>query len=302
MTETIVVRWADVDRLSDQVLDRNPGVRTLYGIPTGGSVVAARAAGRHGLGLVDRPPDTCDREILVIDDLADSGATLAPWLTSGWRVDALIRKPCTPPQMVDAAHLVDGWVAFPWEHDGGLPVDAVVRLLQFVGEDPTRDGLVDTPRRVTRALEEMTAGYRADPGEVLSRTFAVDCDEMVALRGIRFASLCEHHLLPFTGRADVVYVPGKRVVGISKLARLVDCFARRLQVQERMTQQIAAAIQDHLDPRGVAVVVRAHHHCMGCRGVGQPEAEMVTSALTGLMLDDHKARSEALSLCGWNGV
>jgi len=118
------------------------------------------------------------------------------------------------------------------------------------------------------------------------------------LRGVRFASLCEHHVLPFTGQANVAYIPSKRVVGVSKLARLVQCFARRLQIQERMTRQVADAIMAHLQPQGVAVVVRAKHQCMGCRGVGQPDAEMVTSAMLGIMRDDDKARGEALALFG----
>src|SRR6185369_2002521 len=154
--------------------------------------------------------------------------------------------------------------------------EAITTLLGFIGEDPTRDGLIDTPSRVVRAWREMTAGYSEDPAEILSRTFDESSDEMIVLRGITFYSVCEHHLLPFYGTASVGYLPG-RVVGISKLARLVNCFARRLQIQERMTRQIAESVEKHLEARGVAVVIRAHHLCMGCRGVRQEETEMVTS-------------------------
>ena len=171
--------------------------------------------------------------------------------------------------------------------------EAIVTLLRYIGEDPDRDGLRDTPARVARAWREMTSGYDDDPATILGRTFDESSDEMIILRGISFYSTCEHHLLPFYGTATVGYLPGK-VVGISKLARLVECFARRLQIQERMTRQIAEAVETHLDARGVAVVLRAHHLCMGCRGVRQEETEMVTSSMLGTLRSDATSRSEFL--------
>lgn len=175
------------------------------------------------------------------------------------------------------------------------PERAVTTLLTLIGEDPQRDGLVDTPRRVIKAWREMTCGYQEDPAEILSRTFEETSDEMVVLRGISFHSLCEHHLLPFHGTASVGYLPGK-VVGISKLARLVHCFARRLQIQERLTRQIAMAVEEHLEARGVGVMIRARHLCMGCRGVKLPDTELVTSATLGTLRDDASARAEFLHL------
>ena len=172
---------------------------------------------------------------------------------------------------------------------------AVETLLRWVGEDPRRDGLADTPARVAKAFREMTSGYLEDPAEILSRTFEETSDEMVILRGITFQSMCEHHLLPFLGTATVGYLPGK-VVGISKLARLVNCFARRLQIQERLTRQIADAVEKHLEARGVAVVIRAQHLCMACRGVRQMESEMVTSAMLGTLRTDATSRAEFLRL------
>jgi len=174
---------------------------------------------------------------------------------------------------------------------------AVVSLLRMIGEDPTRDGLRDTPRRVVQALLEMTAGTREEPSEILSTTFEESSDELIVLRGIEFHSTCEHHLLPFYGTASIGYLPGD-VVGISKLARLVHCFARRLQIQERLTRQIASAVSEHLNARGVAVVVRAHHLCMGCRGVRLPSTELVTSAMLGALRDDAVTRAEFLRLSG----
>lgn len=173
--------------------------------------------------------------------------------------------------------------------------NAVTTLLRYVGEDPGRDGLADTPARVVRAWREMTAGYAEDPAEILSRTFEESSDELVILSGISFYSTCEHHLLPFYGTASVGYLPGK-VVGISKLARLVQCFARRLQIQERLTKQIASSVAQHLDARGVGVVIRAHHLCMGCRGARQPGTEMVTSSMLGTLREDAVSRSELLRL------
>ena len=172
---------------------------------------------------------------------------------------------------------------------------AVETLLRWMGENPQRDGLADTPSRVVRAWREMTAGYSEDAAEILSRTFEETSDELVILSGISFYSTCEHHLLPFYGTASVGYLPGK-VVGISKLARLVQCFARRLQIQERMTKQIAAAVAEHLDARGVGVVIKAHHLCMGCRGARQPATEMVTSSMLGTLREDAVSRSEFLRL------
>lgn len=177
--------------------------------------------------------------------------------------------------------------------------EAVVSLIRLVGEDPTRDGLIDTPRRVLQAMREMTAGYSEDPAEILSKTFQETSDELIVLRGIEFYSICEHHLLPFYGTAAVGYLPGE-VVGISKLARLVNCYARRLQIQERLTRQIADAIQLHLKARGTAVIIRAHHLCMGCRGVKLPSTELVTSAMLGTLRDDAVTRGEFLRLCGGN--
>jgi GTP cyclohydrolase I len=174
--------------------------------------------------------------------------------------------------------------------------EAVATILRFIGEDPDRDGLIDTPSRVVRAWREMTSGYGDDPAGILARTFEESSDEMIVLRGITFYSVCEHHLLPFYGTAAVGYLPG-RVVGISKLARLVNCFARRLQIQERMTRQIAEAVEQHLGARGVGVVLRAHHLCMGCRGVRQEETEMVTSSMLGTLRSDATSRSEFFRLC-----
>lgn len=175
------------------------------------------------------------------------------------------------------------------------PELAIRYVLQAIGEDPDREGLRDTPNRVIRALKEMTSGLHIDPETVMGTVFNEVSDQMIVVRGIRFSSLCEHHLLPFIGTATVGYVPKNKVIGLSKIPRLVNVFAKRPQVQERMTNQIAETFMKSLSPLGVGVMIKAHHACMGCRGVMQPDAEMVTSAMMGCLRDDPRARNELLS-------
>lgn len=177
-----------------------------------------------------------------------------------------------------------------------IAIDAVRQLLITIGEDPDREGLIDTPKRVVKALQEMTKGQEQLPSEILARTFGEPCDEMVVVRNIPFTSLCEHHMLVFRGTAHVGYIPSNRVVGLSKIPRLVDCFANRLQIQERLTDQVAEAIEVHLEPLGVGVIMEAEHSCMACRGVQKSGASMVTSSMRGLMKSDHKARSEFMAV------
>ncbi len=175
---------------------------------------------------------------------------------------------------------------------------AVRTLIRWAGDDPAREGLLGTPDRVARSYEQYFQGYAIDPVAILQRTFEeVDgYDEIVLLRDIRFVSHCEHHIMPIIGRAHVGYLPDKRVVGISKLARIVDAYARRLQIQEKMTAQIANTIEDVLQPQGVGVVIEATHQCMTTRGVHKPGAMMVTSRMLGRFRSDHRTRREFLSL------
>jgi len=178
--------------------------------------------------------------------------------------------------------------------------DAVRTLLRWAGDDPNREGLLDTPARVVRAYEEWFRGYEEDPNSYLSRTFeeVEGYDEMVVLKDIRFESYCEHHMAPILGKAHVGYLPRSRVVGISKLARVVESFARRLQVQEKMNAQIANCIQDVLDPHGVAVVIEGAHQCMTTRGVHKPGVTMVTSTMLGSFRKDPLTRREFLTIIG----
>ncbi|MGG5817718.1 GTP cyclohydrolase I FolE [Falsiroseomonas sp. HW251] len=178
--------------------------------------------------------------------------------------------------------------------------DAIRTLLRWAGDDPAREGLQDTPSRVARAYREWFCGYEEDPVEILARSFEETdgYDEMVVLRDIRLESTCEHHMAPILGKVHVAYLPNGRVVGISKLARVVDAYAKRLQIQEKMTAQIANSIQDVLQPKGVAVVVEAAHQCMTTRGVHKPGVTMVTSRMLGAFRDDPSTRREFLAMIG----
>ena len=178
--------------------------------------------------------------------------------------------------------------------------EAVRTLLRWAGDDPEREGLLDTPGRVTRAYRQWFRGYEEDPVAMLQRTFeeVEGYDEMVVLRDIRFESYCEHHMAPIIGKAHVGYIPTDRVIGISKLARLVDAYAKRLQVQEKMTAQIANTLMTVLQPRGVAVVMEGEHHCMSTRGVHKHGVSMVTSTMLGGFRDDHRTRKEFMDIIG----
>ena len=179
--------------------------------------------------------------------------------------------------------------------------EAVRTLIRWAGDDPSREGLVDTPLRVARAWKEYARGYEEDPCSHLSRTFdeVGGYDEIVLLKDIPFQSHCEHHLAPIIGKAAIAYLPGDRVVGISKLARVLHGFARRLQVQERLTAEVADCIWKHLEPKGVAVVIEASHACMTARGVGTPGVMMTTSRMLGTFREDERSRREVLALMGY---
>ncbi len=178
--------------------------------------------------------------------------------------------------------------------------DAVRVLIKWAGDNPDREGLLETPKRVVDSYKEFFAGYSSDPEEILSKTFeeVENYDEMVLLKNMRFESHCEHHMLPIIGRAHIAYLPNKRVVGISKLARLLDVFAKRLQTQETMTVQIANTINSILQPKGVAVTIDAEHQCMTSRGVYKPGTNTITSCMLGIFRKDQRTRAEFMSLIG----
>lgn len=178
--------------------------------------------------------------------------------------------------------------------------EAVRTLIRWAGDDPKREGLLDTPKRVAKAYEDWYRGYKQDPEEVLARVFeeVEDYDDIVLLNDVRLESMCEHHLAPIIGKASIAYLPDKRVIGISKLARLLDIYGKRMQVQEKLTAQVADTLQKVLQPKGVAVLLEAEHHCMSTRGVHKPGVTTVTTRFTGAFKDDPKMEERFLRLCG----
>lgn len=287
VTEQELVSWAQ-----EQLTPLALAGASFYGIPTGGTKLLA-LVGQHipdvAKATVDFPVAKGPAGLVLVDDLIDSGRTFRRWTKEypGAHFQTFASRPAE-------------WLVFPWEVDeGGVDrssEDWVVRLLQSIGEDPEREGLKETPARVVKAWREWASGYDIDvPG--LFKTFNEGGQELVAVHGIPVTSKCEHHLADIVGVAHVAYIPNGKVVGLSKLARVVDAFSRRLQVQERMTQQIADAINDNLNPLGVAVLVQAAHHCMSTRGVRVHGALTTTSAVRGVFKTDAAARAEFYSLC-----
>lgn len=297
MSDLVNISIEEIEQRAKAVAENYKGrvFSYVYGVPRGGITPASIVATYLGIPLTSTPhPDTT----LVIDELVDKGTTLLKFQEDGFITDALYMKPYSPKHLAPSAEVKDGWLVFPWEVGNEIgPETAVERILEWIGENPKRDGLLDTPKRVTKAYREMTEGYREDPAKILGVTFDVDFDQMVTLKDIPFVSLCEHHMLPFEGKASVAYIPKGRVVGLSKLARVVDTFAKRLQVQERMTQEIANAINEHVEALGVGVIIKSRHTCMCYRGI-KKDGTMITSVTLGLMRTDLAARTEFLSLVG----
>ena len=312
MSSVVAVDWDSygsvLHDLYERILQNAPWPPPMiYGVPRGGSHVAS---GLSALGLqITNDPN---KATVIVDDLIDSGSTMRSVLESRSEdaeirdpyVDALFRKPHSPEEYAPHAAELSCWVRFPWEeveNDRFTGVeDNIRRVLEYLGENPNREGLIETPSRVVKAWVEMTEGYHQKPEEYCKVFNEPDSDEMVVLQGIRFTSMCEHHMLPFWGTASVGYIPLEgRVIGLSKLARIVHTYARRLQNQERLTHQVARFLYDYeaLSPLGTGVVVRSHHTCMSCRGIRQQESQMVTSATMGEIRTAPSARQEFMALC-----
>jgi GTP cyclohydrolase I len=269
----------------------NGGIN-IWPIPRGGvpAAYALQACDPEFYTIVDSALDAT----IAIDDIIDSGAT-SKRIYDECRLHtyALIDKQAKPDE---------NWYVFPWENsnEGGDEsfTDNIVRLLQYVGEDPNRGGLLETPARVAKAWKEWTSGYGIDPKDVLKvfEDGGEKYDQMVIVKDIPIYSKCEHHLADIFGTVTIAYIPNGKIVGLSKLSRLADIFARRLQVQERLTQQIADALEANLSPLGVGVLVRARHMCMESRGLCQQGHHTITTAFHGALKNDQAARQEFMSL------
>jgi len=262
------------------------GDSKVYGIPKNGLILGLKA----GLNLVESP---IQAEI-VLDDLSDSGKTLKPYIANK-RIVVLYVKSHTPDKdKIEYMEEKDGWISFDWEKENDEE-DLVVRMLEKIGEDPTREGLLETPKRVLKANKAIFSGYTDKPNLTVFKNES-EIDQIVGLSNIEYYSTCEHHMLPFFGKCHVYYIPSDKIVGISKLARIVDLFSRRLQNQERLAKQIADKIEEVLKPKGVAVVMEGQHMCMMARGVAKQHATMKTSELRGVFRDKPEARQELFNL------
>ena len=276
------------NRILTKLRHRQGDAISVYAIPRGGipARLALFALDSDSVFVVQ---DDWTKADVIIDDLIDTGETIKQF--GDHYVEALIDK--------RTWEHGDDWVVWPWEGDaaGGIE-DNIRRLLQYVGENPARGGLAETPARVAKAWKEWCSGYGMDPKDVM-KTFedgAEGVDEMVVVKDIPFYTHCEHHMAPFFGTATIAYLPNKKIVGLSKLSRLLDIYAKRLQVQERLGCQVADAIMDNLDALGCGVVITARHLCMESRGIKKQGAETVTSAVRGLFKTDPAVRAEFLAL------
>lgn len=289
---TLKLHWGHVDERVEEmhsVIQKLTGLDTygMYPVPRGG-VFAAMALRKIADVWIVEKPEEAD---VIVDDIVDTGATRHRYGYSnpGIPFVALVDK---------SKEGISSWVVFPWEmslEEEG-PQENIRRILQYIGEDPKREGLLETPDRVVRSYAELFAGYKQDPADVF-KTFDGDgYDEIVLLKDIEIHSMCEHHMLPFLGRAHVAYIPNGKVIGLSKLARLVDIFARRLQIQEKLTTQVTEALNQYLQPQGSACIIEAKHLCVSCRGVQKQHSSMVTSSMTGVFREGAAARQELLSL------
>lgn len=271
-----------------------------FAIPRGGVPVLYMLQGLLPRIIIVSRPEEAD---VIVDDLIQSGATRARWHSKN--PDAMFvvlfskqRSP-DPDQVYGAIAPPDDWLVFPWEAEVAHSAsDVVTRQLQFIGENPEREGLKETPGRVIKAWGKWFEGYKVDPKEVF-KTFedgSEGYDQMLVQRNIPLYSHCEHHLAPFFGVAHIAYIPSKKIVGLSKLSRLLDVFAHRLQVQERLTTQVADSLVENLSPQGVAVVLECRHLCMESRGIQRAGTTTTTSAVRGLMKESPAVRAEFFSL------
>lgn len=279
---------SDIDKLIGHIDQQKQFYTGIYGVPRGGVPIAVLLSKALNLPLVDSE-DQISSKTLIVDDLVDSGRTKARFEENDFA--ALYVKPHSPSPSF-YVEVLDDWIEFPYEATEQDEQSVITRLLEIIGEDPTREGLLDTPKRVIKFYKQFLS-----PDEFNFTVFDGEgYDEMIVQKNIPFFSLCEHHMAPFFGHATVAYIPGKKIVGLSKLARTVEHYSRRLQNQERITTQVANRLQEELDPMGVAVVLNARHFCMEMRGVKTHDVSTSTSKLLGVFKDKAEVRHEFLSI------
>ena len=309
--EVVNIEWADVHQKSVEIANeyKNKKIDVVVGVARGGIIPAYFVAERIGcqIKVVDSFSVGCLKDfagkiVVLVDEIYDTGATSKFFdeEAAKWKVRLHQHFIIDKRKVISSSR--KKWFVFPWEtstDESGGRKQAVVAILRSIGEDPRREGLTETPERVARMWDELSCGYKQDANKILAATFSPNnYDEMILLNDIRFFSLCEHHLLPFWGRVHFAYIPGDRIVGLSKIARLVEMFSRRVQIQERMTMQIGQVFEESIKPKGVGVIVEAIHFCMMMRGVEKENATMKTSYLGGIFRESDSTRAEFFKLVG----
>lgn len=287
----------DIEILAN-LIDRKK-YTSIYPVPRGGIYVGIALSTRLNLPLIDS--EDIHKGTLIVDDLIDSGATRKRYIDNDFACIHI--KHYTPVEFPNYYVEAKGeWIEYFWEkYSNEKPAtDAVTRLIEMIGEDPNREGLKETPDRVIKSYETLFSGYKQSPKDIIKTFDADGYNELVLLKDIEIYSMCEHHILPIIGKAHIGYIPDKRVIGISKLARIADMFARRLQIQERLADNISSTIMEYLNPLGAACVIEARHLCVQMRGVSKQNSIMTTSSLKGIFLENsdtgRAARKEFMGL------
>lgn len=255
----------------------------VAGVPRGGNILASTLS----LAL-HRPQISIDqingKSVLICDDIVDSGATRNRF--AGYDFLCIHYRPDQKNNITYGLTSTEKWVVYPWETEEQVgPTENIKRLLEFIGENPEREGLKETPERVIKSYDFLCSGYSKDPQSVIKTFSSETYDQMILLKDIEMYSLCEHHMLPFFGKAHIAYIPNGRVIGVSKLARLLEIYSRRLQIQERIGEQITSSLMEGLNAKGAACIIEANHLCMRMRGVEKQNSVMVTSSLKGVFLE-----------------
>ena len=292
-----------IDELSNQIFEtEDAGYEYLYGVPRGGIPIALALSKRTGIPLISTELLTRDKKILVVDDIVDSGRTRERF--GAWDFASLFISNSTPIDLKPTyfVQVSPGWINFWWEDNEVAGEDNITRIIQLIGDNPNRNGLKETPERVVKSWNELFYGYDQNPEDVFKTFDDEDSRQftgLVYLKDIEFYSMCEHHMLPFYGKAMIAYIPNGPVIGASKMARLLDIYARRLQMQERIGEQVTEALMKYLKPKGAACLTEAKHLCIACRGVRKQHSVMGYSSLKGIFLDEEDgiaARNELMSL------
>lgn len=292
---------ADIEKIATLVRDKYVYV---YGVPKGGIPFAFELANQLDIDVLDEiEGQEENKNVLVVDDIIDSGRTRQRFKDFDFACLHIKDKSVldTTKNVYFANEVkTREWIHYWWEGEEKPAEDAIIRIIEAIGDDPNREGLLETPKRVINSWKQLFCGYEGDSSERISKMFTQfssdGYDEMVLLKDIEFFSFCEHHLLPFFGKAHIAYIPKDKVVGISKLARLMDIHSRKFQIQERIGELITKDIMTHLNARGAACIIEAQHLCMKMRGVNKQHSVMTTSSMKGVFLDKPEVRNEFLQL------